>query len=106
MHIQVVNFNLKGISDAEFRRACDEQFAPAFASMPGMIYKVWLANAETNTYGAVYAWRDRKAMEEFMKSELFNVVANHPNFANITSKDFGVLEGPTRVTGGLVEARA
>ena len=27
MHIQIVNFNLKDMSHAEFGRACDEQFA-------------------------------------------------------------------------------
>jgi hypothetical protein len=52
MHVQIVNFNLKGIADAQFREACD-QLAPAFAAVPGLISKVWLADPSTNTYGGV-----------------------------------------------------
>jgi heme-degrading monooxygenase HmoA len=101
MHIQVVNFNLKNMTDGEFRKICDE-LAPNFASIPGLISKVWLADKATNTYGGVYTWRDRSAYEAFTRSELFQSVGKHPNFTNITSKDFDVLEGPTRVTHGLV----
>lgn len=101
MHIQVVNFNLKGMSDAEFVSMCDEPFARTFASVPGLISKVWLRGLETNTYGGVYTWRDRRAMEDFRRSDLFQMVVNNPNFTNIMSRDFGVMEGPTRVTNGL-----
>jgi hypothetical protein len=94
------------MTEAEFLKACDDVFAPAMVDIPGMISKVWLKNSETNTYGGVYTWRDRQAMEEYMNSEFFKGVASHPNFANITSSDFSVIEGPTRVTRGLVEVRA
>jgi heme-degrading monooxygenase HmoA len=103
MHIQVVNFNLKNMGEGEFRKMCDE-LAPAFANIPGLISKVWLADPATNTYGGVYSWRDRGAWEAFSKSELFQAVGAHPNLTNISSRDFAVLEGPTRVTHGLVPA--
>jgi hypothetical protein len=99
MHIQIVNFQLQGVSDADYRKLCDD-LASSFAAVPGLISKVWLASPETNTYGGVYTWRDRKAMEEFQKSELFRGVVSHPNLEGITSKDFGVLDGPTRATRG------
>ena len=57
MHIQVVNFHLNDLSDAEFRGLCDE-VAPAFAEVPGLISKVWLENASTNTYGGIYTWEE------------------------------------------------
>jgi heme-degrading monooxygenase HmoA len=101
MHIQVVNFNLKNMGEGEFRKMCDE-LAPNFASIPGLISKVWLADPATNTYGGVYTWQDRSSYEAFTKSELFQAVGKHPNLTNITSRAFGVLEGPTRVTHGLV----
>jgi heme-degrading monooxygenase HmoA len=104
MHIQVVNFHLNDLSDAEFRGLCDE-VAPAFAEVPGLISKVWLENRSTNTYGGVYTWENRQAMEDYSKSELFRGVAANPSFAGITSSDFGVLEGPTSVTRGLAAVR-
>jgi heme-degrading monooxygenase HmoA len=105
MHVQIVNFHLEGISEADFRAHCDE-VAPAFAEVPGLISKVWLANRSTNTYGGVYTWASREAMEEFAKSDLFRAVATNPNLASITSTDFDVLEEPTSVTRGLAEVPA
>jgi heme-degrading monooxygenase HmoA len=99
MHIQIINFHLKGVSEADFRALCDE-VAPAFSEVPGLISKVWLANRSTNTYGGVYTWATREAMEEYAKSDLFKAVATNPNLAEITSLDFDVLEDPTRVTRG------
>ena len=46
--IQVVNFNLKDLSDADYRSACDG-LAPELARVPGLISKVWLADKATNT---------------------------------------------------------
>ena len=100
MHIQVVNFHFNDLSDADFRALCDE-VAPAFAEVPGLISKVWLENRSTNTYGGIYTWESRQAMEDYSKSELFRGVAANLSFADITSIDFGVIEGPTSVTRGL-----
>ena len=62
MQVQIINFNLNGIDEAGYRALCDE-LAPVFGAMPGLLSKVWLADAETNTYGGVYLWEDRAAME-------------------------------------------
>lgn len=105
MHIQVVNFHLKGMTEQQFADQCD-QLAPAFASVAGLVHKVWLADPASGTFGGVYTWEDRQAMERYLASDLFKGVASHPNLTDITSKDFGVLEGPTRVTRGLVAAHA
>lgn len=105
MHIQVVSFNLKDLSDPDFRRACDG-WAPAFAQVPGLISKVWLADEPTNTYGGIYTWVDRRAMEAFSRSDLFHAVATNPSFVNIVSRDFDVLDGPSRVTRELLPIAA
>ncbi|MGD9932808.1 MAG: YdhR family protein [Dehalococcoidia bacterium] len=100
MHTLVVNFNLKDMTDDEFRQFCDE-VAPTFAAVPGLVQKVWLADEATNTYGGVYTFKDRAAFEAYTRSELFQSVASNANFVAITARDYGVLDGPTRVTGGL-----
>jgi hypothetical protein len=105
VHIQVVNFNLKGLSDRDYRVACDG-WAPAFAAVPGLLSKIWLADEATNTYGGIYTWIDRSAMEAFASSELFTAVVSNPNLANITSRDFSILEGPGVVTGARLAAAA
>jgi heme-degrading monooxygenase HmoA len=100
MHVQIINFHLKDVSEGDYRAHCDE-VAPAFAEVPGLISKVWLANRATNTYGGIYTWERREAMDDYAKSDLFKAVANNPNLAGITSIDFDVLEEPTSVTRGL-----
>jgi len=99
MHVQIINFQLKDLSEEDYTKLCND-LASNFADIPGLISKVWLANSSTGTFGGVYFWKDQKAMEEFAKTELFNSVATHPNLTNISSKDFAVMEEPTRVTRG------
>ena len=91
------------MSDAAFRRFSDE-VAPAFAALPGLIAKVWLADAATGTYGGIYSWESKEAFDAYTRSDLFNAIATNPNFVNITSRDFGVIEAPTKVTRGLAGA--
>jgi heme-degrading monooxygenase HmoA len=103
MHIQVINFRLRGISDSDYRTLCD-QLAPSFRDVPGLVSKVWLARPEDQTYGGVYTWESRQAMAAFTTTELFKSVLTHPNLADIQSADYAVLAEPTRVTRGVAVA--
>jgi heme-degrading monooxygenase HmoA len=105
MHVQIVTFHLKGISEEDYRRQC-EAIASAFANLPGLISKTWLADPETNTYGGVYVWRDRQAMEAYAETDLYKGMLANPHFDDITVRDFAVLKNPTRVTRGTVEVVA
>jgi len=98
MHILIINFNLEGLAHEQYAQAC-EPLAPVFAGIPGLITKHWLANEESNTYGGVYLWRDRQAMLDYKASEIFTQIANNPAFTNLTTTDFAMLEGPSKVTG-------
>jgi heme-degrading monooxygenase HmoA len=103
MHVQIVNFNLKDMTDAGFRSMANE-VARAFASVPGLLGKIWLADAAKNTYGGVYIWQDAAAMKAYLASDLAKGVVGNPNFVNLTSRDFEVLGGPTASSGGSVAA--
>ena len=103
MHVQIVNFNLKDMTDAGFRSMANE-VARAFASVPGLLGKIWLADVDKNTYGGVYIWEDAAAMQAYLASDLGKGVVGNPNFANLTSRDFEVLSGPTSSSGGPVAA--
>jgi hypothetical protein len=105
MHVQIVTFSLKDISDANYRGVCD-QLADVVARTPGLVSKVWLADEVANTYGGVYTWVDRPAMEAYLRSDLFAGVAANPNFANVTSSDFEVLEGPSSITRAPITVAA
>jgi heme-degrading monooxygenase HmoA len=103
MHIQIVNFNLKDMTDPGFRSMANEA-ASAFARVPGLLGKFWLADAGNNTYGGVYLWEDAAAMRAYLASDLGRGVVGNPHFANLTSRDFEVLSGPTAGSGGPIAA--
>lgn len=105
MHVLVVTFQLQGISEAQYLETCNE-VAPAFAGVPGLISKTFIADRETNTYGGVYFWRDREALEAFKQSDLARAVATDPSLARFSMHEFDVLEEPSRVTRGLAPALA
>jgi heme-degrading monooxygenase HmoA len=100
MHIQIITFNLDGITASEYADMALE-LSPIFADFPGLISKHWLADDDTNTYGGVYLWESKDAFNTYLASELFAGVGGNPNLINATSKDYSVLEAPTKVTRGL-----
>ena len=105
MHVLVVNFNLKGITEEDYVGLI-EPIAPAFAGLPGLVSKTWLANERTNTYGSVYIWSGREVMEAYKETDIYKGMQANPNFENVTVTDFAVVEDATRVTRGHMEAAA
>ena len=99
MHIQVVTFKLDGIDDAAYQ-AHTEQIAPAFAALPGLRAKIWLANQQARTYGGIYAFDDVAAMRAYQGGEIFQGLQANPHMIDVTVRDFSVLAGPTKVTRG------
>ena len=100
MHIQVVTFKLDGIDDAAYQ-AHTEQIAPAFAALPGLRAKIWLANRQAGTYGGIYTWDDVAAMRAYQGGEIFQGLQANPHMIDVTVRDFSVLPGPTKVTRGV-----
>jgi len=98
MHVLVVNFQLDGLSPDQYEEICHE-LAPEFAAIPGLVSKHWLVNDLTGTYGGVYVFESHQAFLDYQGSKLFASVAGNPAFANFSAKDFGVLAGPSAVTG-------
>ena len=96
-HIQVVTFQLAGLEPDAYRAHC-EASAPAFTEIPGLRAKAWLANPSTNTYGGVYAWESREAMEAYVSGPIFGRLLANPGIGDVTTREFGVLERPTEIT--------
>ena len=99
MHVQVITFKLNGIDDAAYR-AHAERSAPAFAALPGLRAKIWLASQPANTYGGIYTWDDVAAMRAYQDSEIFQGLRANPHMIDVAVSDFAVLAGPTKVTRG------
>jgi hypothetical protein len=102
VQILIVNFNLDGLSEEAYASMCDEA-APAFAAVPGLASKVWLADRAEGIFGGVYTFESEKALDDYLASDLFAQVGATPGFVNMSVHRFGVLDAPTRVTRGFPE---
>jgi membrane-associated PAP2 superfamily phosphatase len=100
MHLLMITYQLQGISEADYL-AQNKEDALFLATYRGLHSKVWLADAATNTYGGVYLWKDREAMEAFLHSDIVKAVAADPSLANLTMKDYAIAEDLSRVTRGI-----
>ncbi len=103
MELLIINFNLNGITEADYAAVCD-QIAPAFAAVPGLVTKVWLADSTAGVYGGIYTFDSGGALEAFLASDLFAQVGAMKELRGISVRRFGVLAAPTAVTRGLVGA--
>jgi heme-degrading monooxygenase HmoA len=97
MHAQLITFGLNGITEEQFREAAGSD-APIFASLPGLLSKVWLRDPETNTYGGMYLWADQEAYEGYIKGEVFNALKADQHLKNFESRDFGVFDDLSAIT--------
>ena len=102
MQILIVKFSLDGLSEEEFASSCDE-LAPAFAVVPGLASKVWLADRAEGIFGGVYTFESEKAVDDYLESDLFAGVGSTPGLVNISVRRFDILDGPTGVTRGLAQ---
>jgi hypothetical protein len=105
VEILVINFSLDGITESEYRNLCND-VAPAFAAVPGLVSKVWLADRTNGVYGGVYTFENGAALDAYLASDLMAQVGATRGLVDITVRRFEVLAEPTAITHGLVPASA
>ena len=103
MQAQLITYQLKDVSQAEYLQQMVEPDAPVLANVPGLISKVWLADEGKNSFGGFYLWESKTAMEDFMHSDLVKAVVSRPFVQNVSSVDFAVNEKASSITRGLAE---
>ena len=99
MHILIITFQLNGLSVESYERLCSE-VAPMFASLPGLMSKVWLADPEANTFGGMYLWESREAMQHYLESPVFQGMGTNAHFENVSVRSFRSLNEATAMTAG------
>ena len=101
MHAQLITYQLRGITQADYLKQMVEPDAPVLATVSGLISKVWLADEETNTFGGFYLWENKAAMDNFMHSDLVKAVVSRPYVITVSSIDFDVNQKASSITRGL-----
>ena len=98
MHILIAEFSYS-LTEAQLL-ATAEQLAPNFSAIPGCYEKTWLIDAATSTAGGVYKFRDEASLRAYLAAPLWKGVESTPQFTNLTTRVFGVMDAATRVTHG------
>ncbi len=101
MQAQLITYQLKDISQPEYLKQMVEPDAPILAKVKGLISKVWLSDVEKNSFGGFYLWDDKKAMEDFMNSDLVKAVVSRPYVTNVSSVDYEVNQAASVITRGI-----
>ena len=99
MYIHIINFNITGIDRSQYEGGA-MQATSAFAAVPGLIRKHWLANEENNTYGGVYIFNSKESHDAFVESKLYAGVKGNPSFTNFSGKSFENIDSLAKHTRG------
>ncbi|HVL90730.1 MAG TPA: YdhR family protein [Actinomycetota bacterium] len=97
MYVQVVTFRLGGIDETQYHEACKAETEP-FATLPGLLAKIWLRDPAGGIYGGLYLWRDREAHDAYVAGPIFDSIVKAPAFADVASKGFDVFDDLTKAT--------
>ena len=90
MEALVVTFKTNA-SREQFTAATAEH-VPLFAELDGLLAKIWIADPESGTYGGIYFFRDRTALDAYLESDLFESILAEPSFEGTSWRRYQVLD--------------
>ena len=90
-HMLIINYNLKEMSIEEHSEL-GVDVAPNFTSekIEGFIGKSFIGNTDTGVFGGVYHFKSKEAVDNYLKSEFWEGIENHPNLVNFTKEIYGI----------------
>lgn len=99
MILRIVNFTLCGIDAEQYRRHATT-VADGFNQWEGLTAKLWLHDPHTGSYGGAYLFADHAAADASRATDLFRNMERNPAFAELSVRDYEVIEQLTAITGG------
>ena len=97
MYARIITFRLDDLTAAEYQDHA-AAVAPAFSTWPGLLAKVWIADDDARTYGGIYLFADRESADRTRDTDLYRSMAANPAFADLSVREFDVLDKPTAIT--------
>jgi hypothetical protein len=96
MEALVVTF--KNQASREQFTAATAEHVPVFAELDGLLAKIWIADPEGGTKGAIYLFGDRSALDAYLESDLFASILAEPSFEDTSWRRYQVLDELTAMT--------
>ena len=102
MSQKILQLNFKfSVTGDEYTQAASS-LASQFASLPGLIWKVWMINESKQLEGGIYFFQDEASVKAYLDSPLAAQVMSHPALIDFDAKIFDVMDEVTAVTRGPV----
>jgi hypothetical protein len=101
MEALIVTFKTQATID-EFTTANEEE-APAFADVDGLLAKIWIADPDSYTYGGIKLFRDSAAVDRYLESDIFKSIVEDPSVEDATYRRYQVIESLTAKTQPEIE---
>jgi hypothetical protein len=86
--------------DLSAYRALAEHAAPQLARTPGLMWKLWLLEADGRQVAGWYLFADDQAARAFLDGPALDGLRQHPAITGVTAHRYGVLADLTHITGG------
>lgn len=107
MPAAVLQLNFKyDASEEDYIRAVTP-LGEKFAAIPGLLWKLWMINADDTEAGGIYLFENAGHLQSFLESDLAAAVTSHPAFREFRVKTFDVLQGQSIITrvpiGGVAD---
>jgi Putative mono-oxygenase ydhR len=96
MEALVVTF--KNHASQEQFTAATAGHVPVFAELDGLLAKIWIADPESGTKGAVYLFSERTALDAYLESDLFAGILAEPSFEDTSWRSYHVVDELTART--------
>ena len=62
----------------ELRRYVRDESVDAFADVPGLRFKAWISDEETERWGAIYLWESAEAAEQTLPDGMRELIGKDP----------------------------
>lgn len=84
----IVRFVLWSLADsdtsvAELREYIRSEAADAFARVPGVLFKAWIADENTERWGAIYLFENAEAADQPLPSRARELIGKEPDIAEL-----------------------
>jgi Putative mono-oxygenase ydhR len=94
-----IEFDLN-VSTDEWLRHC-ERIAHVMLSVPGLEWKLWIANPETRSAGGIYLFRDEASAAAYLDGPVIAALRGNPSVREVRAHVYVVADDLSRRTGGL-----
>jgi hypothetical protein len=93
-----INFKFHA-SRAEYEAAV-APLAEPIATVPGLLWRVWLVNEAGQEAGGIYLFADGRSLQSYLDSETVASIVNHPLLSDVSVKQFDVIEAASDARAG------